>query len=204
MATFKQLPSGNWRVQIRRKRTYISETFRRHRDAEAWALAVERKIDLGETPTKRATIDPTTLSHLIDLHIDDMKEVKKAPRRSKAFTLEALKEKLGKVRIKDLTRERVIQFGRDRANEGAGAVTIGMDIGYLKLVVSHAAAVHGIAVQIEPIDLGRIALKRLGLVGKGRERDRRPTQDELDRLIDYFETNLRQLIPLARIIRFAV
>ena len=147
MATFKQLPSGNWRVQIRRKRTYISETFRRHRDAEAWALAVERKIDLGETPTKRATIDPTTLSHLIDLHIDDMKEVKKAPRRSKAFTLEALKEKLGKVRIKDLTRERVIQFGRDRANEGAGAVTIGMDIGYLKLVVSHAAAVHGIAVR---------------------------------------------------------
>ena len=204
MANFKQLPSGNWRVQIRRKNNYVSESFRRFRDAEEWALAVERKIDLGESPTKRARFDPTTLSHLIDLHIEDMKEVNQAPRRSKAFTLAALKEKLGKVKLKDITRERVIQFGKDRAKEGAGAVTISMDVGYLKLVVSHAAAVHGIAVAVEPIDLARIALKRLGLVGKGRERDRRPTQDELDRLIEYFETNFRQLIPVGRIIRFAV
>jgi len=110
MATFKQLPSGNWRVQIRRKRSYVSETFRRYRDAEEWALAAERKIDLGETPTKRGHVDPTTLSHLIDLHVDDMKEVNQAPRRSKAFTLDALKEKLGKLRIKDISRERIIQF----------------------------------------------------------------------------------------------
>jgi integrase len=204
MATFKQLASGNWRVQIRRKGSYVSETFRRHRDAEEWALATERKIDLGEAPNKRGHIDPTTLSHLIDLHIEDMKEVNQSPRRSKAFTLEALKEKIGKLKIKDITRERIIQFGRDRAREGAGAVTISMDIGYLKLVVSHAAAVHGIPIQVEPINLARIALKRLGLVGKARERDRRPTQDELDRLIEYFQTSLRQLIPVARIIRFAV
>lgn len=204
MPTFKQLPSGNWRVQVRRKNSYVSETFRRFRDAEEWALAVERKIDLGVSPTKSALRDATTLSHLIDLHIEDMKEVHKAPRRSKAFTLSALKEKLGKLKLKDLTRERVIQFGKDRAREGAGAVTISMDIGYLKLVVTHAAAVHGILVSPEPIDLGRIALKRLGLVGKSRERDRRPTQDELFRLVEYFETNARQLIPLARIIRFAI
>jgi len=204
MATFRQLPSGNWRVQVRRKNNYISETFRRYRDAEEWALKVERKIDLGETPNKRALRDPTTLGHLIELHIEDMKEVNKAPRRSKAFTLAALKEKLGKLKLKDLTRERVIQFGKDRAREGAGAVTISVDIGYLKLVVSHVAAVHGIAISAEPIDLARIALKRLGLVGKSRERDRRPTQDELVRLIEYFETNSRQLLPLARIIRFAV
>jgi integrase len=204
MATFKQLASGNWRVQIRRKGSYVSETFRRYRDAEEWALAAERKIDLGEAPNKRGRIDPTTLSHLIDLHIEDMKEVNQSPRRSKAFTLEALKDKIGKLKIKDITRERIIQFGRDRAREGAGAVTISMDIGYLKLVVSHAAAVHGIPIHVEPINLARIALKRLGLVGKARERDRRPTQDELDRLIEHFETSLRQLVPVARIIRFAV
>jgi len=99
-----------------------------------------------------------------------MKEVNKAPCRSKAFTLEALKEKLGKVKLKDVTRERVIQFGKDRAREDAGAVTISMDIGYLKLVVAHAAAVRGIAVQVEPIYLARIALKRLGLVGKSADR----------------------------------
>src|SRR5947209_17759814 len=75
MATFKQLPSRNWRAQIRRKGSYASETFRRYRDAEEWALAAERRIDLGETPAKRGGIDPTTLAHLIDLHFEDMKEV---------------------------------------------------------------------------------------------------------------------------------
>jgi len=42
------------------------------------------------------------------------------------------------------------------------------------------------------------------LVGKGKERDRRPTQDELDELIEYFETNPRQFIPMGRIVRYAV
>ena len=44
-----------------------------------------------------------------------------------------------------------IQFGKDRAKEGVGPVTISMDIGYIKPVVSHAAAVHGVRVQVEPI-----------------------------------------------------
>jgi hypothetical protein len=64
--------------------------------------------------------------------------VGKAPRRSKAFTLDALQTKLGAVKIGDLSRERLIQFGKDRAKEGAGGVTIGMDLGYIKLVISHA------------------------------------------------------------------
>jgi len=204
MPTFKQLPSGNWRAQVRRKGVYASETFRRHRDAQEWALATERRIDLGESASRSKTKDLTTLGDLIDLHVTDMKEVLRAPRRSKAFTLDALNTKLGKLKLKDLTRERLIQFGKDRAKEGAGPVTISMDIGYIKLVVSHAAAVHGVRVQVEPIDLARIALKRLGLVGKGRERDRRPTLDELQALGDYFASNSRQIIPLGRIMRFAV
>lgn len=57
---------------------------------------------------------------------------------------------------------------------------------------------------IEPINLARIALGRLGLVGKGGERDRRPTQDELERIIIGFEANERQQIPVGRIVRFAV
>ncbi len=158
MATFKKLKSGNWRVQVRRKGCYLSETFRRHADAEGWAIATERRIDRGETPKKRSRVDPTTFGHLIDLHIDDLKEVGKAPRRTKAFTLDALQSKLGSVKIGDLTRERLIQFGKDRAKEGADGVTISMDIGYIKLVISHAAAVHGIEISPEPVDLARITL----------------------------------------------
>lgn len=63
---------------------------------------------------------------------------------------------------------------------------------------------HGLPVPVEPIDLARIALKRLGLVGKSNERDRRPVEDELSRLIAHFDDNPRQIIPMGRIIKFAV
>lgn len=204
MATVKKLPSGNWRVQVRRKGRYIAETFRRHKEAEAWALDMERRIDQGEVPSSRTRKKPATFGDLIDLHLAALQEVGRSPRRSKAFTLDALKEKLGKVRMADLNRERLIRFGKDRLKEGASPVTVGMDLSYIKTIITHAAAVHGIAVSPEAVDLARTALKHLGVVGRSRSRDRRPTTDELRRLIAYFDANPRQLIPLARIIRFAL
>jgi integrase len=204
LATFVQLSSGNWRVQIRRKGRYVSETFRRRKDADEWALAAERRIDRGETPRSRAKIDPTSFEDLIDLHLEDLKEIGRTARRSKAFCLSQLREKLGKVRLGDLDRERLIQFGKGRAREGAGPVTLSLDFAYIKTLIAHAAAVHGIQISPEPVVLARIALKRLGLIGKANERDRRPTDKELERIIEHADANPRQLVPLGRIIRFAI
>ena len=94
-----------------------------------------------------------------------------------------------------------VRLGKEPAREGAGPVTIGIDLGYIKTILSHAAAVHGVVLSVEPIVLARIALARLGLVGQGNERDRRPTQDELDSLVAAFED---QKIPVGRVIRSAV
>ena len=63
---------------------------------------------------------------------------------------------------------------------------------------------HGIKVSAEEARLARVALSHLNLVGKSKEHDRRPTQVELDELIEYFETNRRQFIPMGRIVRYAV
>ncbi|MBZ9768217.1 site-specific integrase [Mesorhizobium sp. CA6] len=204
MATYTKLSSGSWRVQVRRKGRYASETFLRRDDARRWATETERQVDRGETPTKSRIARLKTFGELIDLHIEDMCDVGKSPRRSKAAALAMLKRDLGKCHVAGLDRERLIRFGRDRAAQGAGPMTLGIDIGFIKLVLSHAAAVHGLPVKVEPVDLARIALKRLGLVGKGCERDRRPTQDELDRLIAHFNSNPLQIAPVGRIIRFAV
>lgn len=78
----------------------------------------------------------TTFGELVDLHIADMREVGKAPLRSKAATLEHLKRELGACNLTSLDRERLIRFGRDRAAQGSGPVTLGIDIGAVKLVVS--------------------------------------------------------------------
>ncbi len=82
-------------------------------------------------------------------------------------------EGVGRKEHDDFDRERLIRFGRKRAIQGAGPVTLSMDIGAIKLVLSHAAEARGLNVPVEPIDLARIALKRLGLVGNSNERVRK-------------------------------
>ena len=84
MATYTKLSSGSWRVQVRRKGRYVSETFLRRDDARRWATDAERQVDRGETPTKSRTARLKTFGELIDLHIDDMCDIGKSPRRSKA------------------------------------------------------------------------------------------------------------------------
>jgi integrase len=204
LATVTKLNSGSWRVQVRRKGKYVNETFLRRKDAEEWALEVERRIDRGEPSVARSSRGAKSFGDLVRLRREDLQEVGKRIGRSKEASLVSLERKLGCLRIPELSRERLIQFGKERAREGAGPVTLAIDLGYIKTILSHAAAVHGVVLSMEPVVLARIALARLGLIEKGDERNRRPTQDELDRLIAAFEANLRQQIPLGRIVRFAV
>lgn len=121
----------------------------------------ERQVDRGETPTKSRIARLKTFGDLIDLHIDDMCDVGKSPRRSKAAALDMLQSS-----IASLDRERLIRFGRDRATQGGCPMTLGIDVGFVKLILAHAAAVHGLPVRVEPIDLARIALKRLASLGR--------------------------------------
>jgi len=95
LASFTELPSGNWRVQVRRKIRYVSETFRRRKDGEDWALDMERNIDRSGSPKPRAAVQAKTFGDIIDLHVEDMHEVGRPPRRSKAAVLEALKDDAG-------------------------------------------------------------------------------------------------------------
>src|SRR5438445_7783152 len=134
MATYTKLSSGSWRVHVRRKGRYVSETFLRRDDARRWATETERQVDRGETPTKSRIARLKPFGELIDLHIDDMCDVGKSPRRSKAAALDMLQRHLGKCNIATLDSEWLIRFGRDRTAQGAGPVTLGIDVGKLGLV----------------------------------------------------------------------
>lgn len=204
MASFNKLPSGKWRAQVRRRGQQLSRSFRLKSEAEAWAREAEIAMTSCKSAKAARISEKTSFATLINLHIDDMREVGKSPRRSKQKSLEKLKRDLGDVLLRDLTRERLIAFGKGRAKEGAGPVTIGMDLGYVRTILVHATAIHGIVTPTDVVLLARTALRRLGLIGKARERDRRPTQQELDRIIEYAASNRRQMIPIDRIIKFAV
>jgi hypothetical protein len=166
VATITRLKSGSWRVQVRRKGKYVNETFLRRKDAEEWGIDIERRIDRQEPTTTHKSRDVQLFGDLVALHRQDLEEVGKDIGRFKTASLIFLEERLGHLRLPELDRERFIKFGKERALEGAGPVTVGIDLGYIKTILSHAAAVHGVVVSTEPIDLARIALGRLGLVGK--------------------------------------
>lgn len=204
MATIAKLKSGNYRVQVRRKGQYASKTFLRKADAYEWALEAERRTDLGRPILAPKITGFNTFGQLIDLHIVDMIEVEKPLGRSKEFALRTLKKHLGDIKIPHLDREKIIAFGRERAKGGAGPATLAADISYIHTIVTHSAAIHGVKISTEEVDMARVALRRLGLIGRSNERDRRPTQHELDRLVNYFENFANTSIPIARIIKFAV
>ena len=129
MATFTRLKSGSWRVQVRRKGRYVNETFLRRKDA-ADGASIERRIDARnrrDTPISRRA----TLRRSDRLHRQDMKEVGKAavgPRRQ----LYLAERATWASSASELDRERFIKFGQSARAEGAGPVTVGIDIGIIK------------------------------------------------------------------------
>jgi hypothetical protein len=75
------------------------------------------------------------------------------PARAKAATLATLTHDLGKEQIGHLDHHKLIEYGRKRADQGAGPVTLGIDTGVIKMILSHAAAVHGLEIHVEGVDL---------------------------------------------------
>jgi hypothetical protein len=117
MASITKLPSGAYRVQVRRKGRYASETFLRRDDAQKWARQAETLVDQGLPPNRSSVARLHTFGDLVDLHIADMCAVGKPPRRNKAAKLATLKRDLGKEKIGHLDRHKLIEYVRRNAAE---------------------------------------------------------------------------------------
>lgn len=154
------IASGSFRAKVRRKGRYVSETFLRRGDALRWSRLAEPPLDRNETPVSSRIGRLTKFGELVNLHIEDMTVVGKPQHRSKNATLAMMQRELGAIKITALDRKRLIQFGRARSDAGAGPVTLGIDIGTIGLVMSPAAAVHGLPISTEQVALARIASKR--------------------------------------------
>lgn len=123
MASTRKQKSGRWRVQVRRTGRALSESFILHDNAKSWAVDTERQNDRGETPTRSRIAKRRSFGDLINLHIADMKEVSRAPRRSKHATLRMLKCERGSRNMMALDNDRLLAFGRERAAIGDGSQT---------------------------------------------------------------------------------
>jgi hypothetical protein len=123
----------------------------------------------------------------MDLYYQDMLEAGYTVGRTRLHFLQRIRSTLGQLKLSELTRLKLIEFGKSRAKEGAGPATIGGNFSDIQSILLHAEAVHGVRISHEEFRLARLALRKLGLICKSVPRRRRPTVDEINQLIGYFE-----------------
>lgn len=185
---------GKWRALIRLKgHPSASRTFHSRRTAEEWARATEDALRSG-----RGIADALTLADLIDRYVKEMGRFKPVS-ATKRGNLKRWAERLGDRDVTTLTAQDVLDHVAKRE---AGPVTMGMEVGFLAEVLAAGRSLWGLTIP-DVVAAARPTLRRTGAVAKSGERDRRPTQAELDLLADFYRYNFGT-IPMRDIVPFAV
>jgi integrase len=201
MASFSQLPSGKWRVQVRTGGTYKGQTFTLKSDATAWAKEAERQAEHvaagGYAPVPKGA----TLGDLIEKYTTD---VAGNAGKTKAATLLMLNRELGKVKLASLNAVTLRDFIDRRAKDGAGGVTIAGDLSFLSAVLKWGRHARHLDINDRLALDARESLKHRGLNTRGRQREREPSDAELARLYAHWQGNARQRIDMVTLCRFAL
>jgi integrase len=203
MATFTKR-GARWRAQVRRiGESPLSKTFANRSDAAAWARDVEHKIDRGQTidPGRKFKFSEVAAAYRENLSSKGMG-------RTKSQALGKIEKLLGHRRLIELKTLTFVDFCKTREEEGAGPATILQDLSYVGTVLRHGGALigaeHASAAAITALDAARRTLHHSGRIAKAEERDRRPTEEEIQRLIAYWSPNPRQHIPMIDLMLFAI
>ena len=113
---------------------------------------------------------------------------------TKAQVLKSIKNNgLGDTKCSDITSQRLVSFAREltRPSSRKRAATTSSHLSNIFTVARPAWAY---PLSRQEFDNSVAVIKKLGLIRKGNERNRRPTLDELDRLMEHFG-RIRRIAP---------
>ena len=181
------IPIGKkWRAQVRRKgHQAMTRTFPTKAEAERWARRVESGIDEGQ---QAPIADDMTVEELViayrKLRADLGRPVD--PCSNTNYMLNHLSEDLGPDRVRDLTPQRLAKWARMRGEQGAGGYTVNMELSQLGTAIRHTASFLQIPLP-DVVGQARPLLHYGQLITGGGRRTRRPTEDELSRLLAYLD-----------------
>ena len=198
-----------YRAQIRIQRKDFehkeAKTFSTKPMAHKW---IERREAELRDPhaTKKAQQGRILLKTLIQ---DYITETGDAFGRTKRKTLEAIAGyEIGACPVGDLTTEALIEHVRWRRKTVAPS-TAGNDLVWIKATLEHAKFVWGMDVNMSVVSDARTAARKGRLIAKSRQRDRRPTNEEITRLRSWFNRShigpgKPTEVPMADIMDFAI
>lgn len=193
-------------VQIRIKRggkvVYTeSETFDREPAARAWMKKRERELAEPGALESAANEDPL-LREAIDRY---KRESKKGIGRTKTQVLRSIEEApIGGLRCSEVNSQAIVSFAQSL---NVKPQTVGNYISHLAAVFTVARPAWGYPLDERQIDDARVVLKKLGQSSRSKQRERRPTVDEMNRIMQHYtemEARERAEIPMLSIIAFAM
>ena len=186
-----------WRALVRVKgHPTASRTFNGRKAAEDWGKLTEDALRAGKALPKESR----TVADLIDRYVKEMASFKPvAP--TKRGNLKRWAESIGRKEVATLTGQDVLDHfaGRD-----AGPATMAMELGFFAEVLAAGRSLWGMTIP-DVVAATRPVLRRTGSIAKPKQRNRRPTPNELETLETFFRFNVRQkVIPMWDIVPFAV
>lgn len=182
-----------------------SKTFDRRPAANAWIKKREAELAKpgGLEAARRDRRDPT-LSEAIAKYIT---ESAKAIGRTKAQVLATIKTfDIADIPCSDIRSRDIVSFAAELRAKVAPQ-TVSNYLSHLSAVFRIARPAWGYELDHQAIKDAFVVAKALGLTGKARARERRPTLEELDRLMTHFAEVRRRRpssVPMQTIIAFAI
>lgn len=202
MASFSHLPSGKWRVQVRRAGIYRAATFTTKREASTWATSIEAQANHVAAGGFAPIPKTATLGDLLEKYNETFEL--KPQGKTKTATLAMLKRELGAIKLASLNAVSLRDFINMRQKAGAGGVTIAGDLSTLSKVLSWGRHARQLDLPDRLALDARASLKHHGMKTRSNEREREPTDEELARIYQHWATLARQKIPMQKICQFAL
>ena len=216
MATIikRKRKDGTWayRAQIRIKADGAlvfqeTQTFDRHALAVGWAEKREAELSKPGGLDGAKKRDPT-LAEIIDQYVEEVGAIRELGRTKAASLKRIAAGWLGARLASTLTSQDYVDFATRRIrDDGALPQTVGNDISHIGSVVGVADGAWGYPLSIEQFDKAKRVMKKMGLKRSSAKRSRRPTMDELDLVLNFFVSRLKQRTngtPMLKIVVFAL
>lgn len=217
MASIRERTLGDgskaYLVQITRRKVGVSESrqFDKRKTAETWAKNREREIDediAAGRQVKTRKEKRATLGDAIDAYIAGSR---RKMGKTKAQVLQTIRTgyAIGKMACDGITSKDIVQFAEElHQRPGLSSPSTVMNyLSHLSSVFTHARVLYGFQLDPQAMKDAMVSLKHHGTVAKSDSRNRRPTLDELNRLMEHFAAasayNPRSL-PMHKVVSFAL
>jgi integrase len=176
-----------------------TETFDRKPAAEAWLKKRETELAVPGALTKPA--DPLLSAVITQYNQDKLRPHGTTKDQVLRFISNS---ELGELKCSEVTSQAIVRFAQ---SIDAQPSTRGNYISHLASVMTVARPAWGYPLDKGAMEDARVVLDKLGLTGRSKERTRRPTLVELDKLLRYYsvvQLKRPKSLPMTRIILFAI